>query len=170
VTDPIRCFSYFLRAEEEFLALGPITRVEFKEEERVLSGAQVLRRTVAELSGLTMNSRQIARGALHENDSRAFPEQVSMQSSGHETLLDLFEKLKSAVPAELQPRIAHILVNSEIVIKSGNLVERRVLDLADEYVRQRELDKQPRTLEEAATMQLYLQQFMQKIANPTATR
>jgi len=147
------------RAEEEFLARGPITSSRTNRPadaaDGSLSGLQLLRRTVAEILGHSMNATQLKRGAIdelalersYENERR-----VADEAARGDTLEGLFEELKELVPAQLHSLCAHILTRSKAVQKTGNTAEMQVMSLADEYCRRRERERRPRTMEEALAL------------------
>ena len=147
------------RAEEEFLARGPITSSRTNRPADAaggsLSGLQLLRRTVAEILGHSMNATQLKRGAIDELASERLYEnerRVTDEPARGDTLEGLFEELKELVPAQLHSLCAHILTRSKAVQKTGNTAEMQVMSLADEYRRRRERERRPRTMEEALAL------------------
>ena len=147
------------RAEEEFLARGPITSSRTNRPadaaDGSLSGLQLLRRTVAEILGHSMNATQLKRGAIDELASERLCEnerRVADEPARGDTLEGLFEELKELVPTQLHSLCAHILTRSKAVQKTGNTAEMQVMSLADEYRQRRERERRPRTMEEALAL------------------
>jgi len=147
------------RAEEEFLARGPITSSRTNRPadaaDGSLSGLQLLRRTVAEILGHSMNATQLKRGAIDELASERLCEnerRVADEPARGDTLEGLFEELKELVPTQLHSLCAHILTRSKAIQKTGNTAEMQVMSLADEYRQRRERERRPRTMEEALAL------------------
>ena len=122
------------RAEEEFLALGPMTRVarEYREDDetKLLSGAQILRRTFADVTDVTMNEKEKRVDALESNGdgdvvaARRGGDVVDASHAAREdtsakTVDGLFRRLMPLVPVELHARLAHDLVTSGFVLRAG---------------------------------------------------
>jgi hypothetical protein len=108
------------------MARGPITRSRTNRpadaEGASLSGLQLLRRTVAEILGHSMNATQLARGAIDEVAAERFYQNerlVAEEPALGDTLAGLFEELKELVPAQLHPLCAHVLTRSKAVQKTG---------------------------------------------------
>ena len=160
------------RAEEEFAAFGPIARVardaDNNGKSATLSGAQVLRRTVAELTGFKMNAKQLARQGLDDASARvaiAIAMAEKEASAAGDSLEDLFEKMKSLVPTELHEHCASLLVASGAVRKSGSAADRRIISMAEQFNRRRAYDRRPRTMDEAVAV---LSEINRRDANANA--
>ena len=141
-----RFITYNNRAEEEFMALGPITRAEDELEEDgemlKLSGTQSLKRRVSKMLGFTMNRTQLKRGALAAA--------VSDDEVAHgDSLESLFEAMKHAVPPSYLGYVANVLASSSAVLKTRTAGDRRVEELAERFRREQAADHRPRTIEEA---------------------
>jgi hypothetical protein len=151
-----RWFISLDRAEEEFAAFGPITRASRDVDDgasAALSGAQVLRRTVADLTGFKMNAKQLARQALDDASARVDIANAQEESSAAgDSLKDLFEKMKALVPGELHERCASVLVASGAVRKSGSVGDRSIISVAEQFNRRRAYDRRPRTMDEAVAV------------------
>ena len=136
------------RAEEEFLALGPMTRVtrdyrleESLEDVQRLSGSQILRRTVADLMGVVMHEKERAVGATEYEGGEASLEtetetetETEAGTSSAKTLDGLYKKLLPLVAAELHPRLAHELVQSGFVRRTGAVPGVTLMKKSKEYV------------------------------------
>ena len=142
---PFRRF-VFRRAEEEFLAFGPMTRVtrdyrleESLEDVQKLSGSQILRRTVADLMGVLMHekekavdAREFEGGGASETEAEA--EAEAETSSAAKTVDGLYKKLLPLVAAELHSRLAHELVQSGFVRRTGAVPGVTLLKKSKEYI------------------------------------
>ena len=130
--------------EEEFLALGPMTRVtrDYRLEENLedvqrLSGSQILRRTVADLTGVVMHENEKAVGATEYEGGEASLEtetEAQAGTSSAKTLDGLYKKLLPLVAAELHPRLAHELVQSGFVRGTGAVPGATLMKKSKEYV------------------------------------
>ena len=142
---PFRRF-VFRRAEEEFLAFGPMTRVtrdyrleESLEDVQRLSGSQILRRTVADLMGVLMHekekavdAREFEGGGASETEAEA--EAEAETSSAAKTVDGLYKKLLPLVAAELHSRLAHELVQSGFVRRTGAVPGVTLMKKSKEYI------------------------------------
>lgn len=157
------------RAEEEFAVYGPISRATHRSHDQkddassTLSGAQVLRMTVADLTGFKMNSKQLARGAANETSARvAIASAAEEESAADDSLADLFQKLQALVPTELHERCASVLVASGAVRKSESMADRKIISSAEQFDRRMAYDRRPRTMSEAVAV---LNELNQRDAN-----
>ena len=127
------------------MALGPITRAEDELEEDgemlKLSGTQSLKRRVSKMLGFKMNPAQLKRGALAAAPS---DDEVAPDS-----LENLFEAMKHAVPPSHLGYVANVLASSSAVLKTRTAGDRRVEELAERFRREQAADHRPRTIEEA---------------------
>ena len=128
-----------------------MTRVarEYREdgEVKVLSGAQILRRTYADVTGVTMNEKEKKVDALpsNENEDVDAPRRERSGGGGDEsttaragdaaakTIDGLFRKLMHLVPVDLHARLAHDLVTSEFVLRTGAAPGAALLKKFKEY-------------------------------------
>jgi len=144
------------RAEEEFAAFGPIATTAYEADDGMsatMSGAQVLRRTVSQLTDFKMNRKQLARHSLDDASARVAVANAQEESSAAgDSLKDLFEKMKALVPTELHERCASVLVASGAVRKSGSAADRKIVSLAEQFNRRRAYDGRPRTMDEAVAV------------------
>jgi hypothetical protein len=141
------------------MARGPITRSRTNRpadaEGASLSGLQLLRRTVAEILGHSMNATQLTRGAIDEVAAERFYQNerlVAEEPALGDTLAGLFEELKELVPAQLHPLCAHVLTRSKAVQKTGTAAELRVVHLAEDFTQRRDRERRPRTMDEAMAL------------------
>lgn len=117
-----------------------------------LSSVQVLRRTVAEVLGVSMNATQLARGAIDELAVERYQENERLATGGPstgDTMEGLYQELKELIPVQLHALCAHVLTRSKAVVKTGSTAEVEISNLAEEFRQRKELDRRPRTMEEA---------------------
>lgn len=151
-----------LRAEEEFLAQGPIKRARREQGGELLSGPQLIRRSIADLMQLGMNPQQLAKYAFDEDAAVERYENVQAERARdtHTASLDeLYEELKQLVAPQLHTRCAEVLAACTAIQRTGGLNEVRVIDLANESRRKREFERRPRTVTEALAIARELDQL-----------
>jgi len=95
-----------------------------------LSGAQIIRRAVADLSGLSMSGR--------DKSLDAPPASVAEQtSSGYDatkaTLDELFGELSRLVAPINHSELAHVLVNSGILKRAGGVAGKKVMEESSKF-------------------------------------
>ena len=111
-----------------------MTRVarEYREDDetKLLSGAQILRRTFADVTDVTMNEKEKKVDALASSgygdvepttrrDDVRHASDTAREDTSAKTVDGLFRKLMSLVPIELHTRLAHELVTSGFVLRTG---------------------------------------------------
>lgn len=101
-------------------------------EVKLLSGAQILRRTYADVTDVTMNEKEQKVDALpsNENGDVVAPRRDDVggvdasttaraSDASAKTVDGLFRRLMPLVPVELHSRLAHDLVTSGFVLRTG---------------------------------------------------
>lgn len=102
-----------------------------------------------------MNAAQLARGAVDEEAAEKFYEnerRIAEETTTGDTLDGLYLELKELIPPKLHSLCAHILTRSKAVVKSGTAAEMQVIGLAEEFRNREELERRPRTMEEAVAL------------------
>jgi hypothetical protein len=104
-----------------------------------LSGSQILRRTVADLMGVLMHekekavdAREFEGGGASETEAEA--EADAETSSAAKTVDGLYKKLLPLVAAELHSRLAHELVQSGFVRRTGAVPGVTLMKKSKEYI------------------------------------
>ena len=127
------------RAEQEFFVRGPIVAAQRpwrEDHEEILSGAQIVRRTLSELLGFPMDERDRALDAPSREPSTEAPETdsaVPTSLPAPKSMSELFEAMKTIVAPDLHEKLAHLLIESRCVTKSGREDERAVAEIAASF-------------------------------------
>lgn len=127
------------RAEEEFFVRGPIVAAQRpwrEDHEEILSGAQIVRRTLSELLGFPMDERDRALDAPSREPSTEAPEtdaEVPTSLPAPKSMSELFEAMKTIVAPDCHEKLAHLLTASRCVTKSGREDERAVEEIAASF-------------------------------------
>lgn len=119
------------RSEEEFCVYGPIAEATARwrhDDNLVLSGEQVLRKTCSELLDRPMDEAEATRQSATERRDT----EVAL------TMDQLFQHLSDVVPASLHDRCAHILANAACVNNAGTPPDSQVVQRATAYRLERE--------------------------------
>ena len=101
-----------------------------------LSGAQIVRRTLSELLGFPMDERDRALDAPSREPSTEAPETdsaVPTSLPAPKSMSELFEAMKTIVAPDLHEKLAHLLIESRCVTKSGREDERAVAEIAASF-------------------------------------
>lgn len=111
------------------------------EDVQKLSGSQILRRTVADLMGVLMHekekavdAREFEGGGASETEAEA---EAEAETSSAKTVDGLYKKLLPLVAAELHSRLAHELVQSGFVRRTGAVPGVTLMKKSKEYVESR---------------------------------
>jgi hypothetical protein len=139
------------------LALGPMTSVarDYREdgETKLLSGAQILRRTFADVTDVTMSEKEKKVDALastgvaprSEEDVSGVDASDTARAgdTSAKTIDGLFRRLMPLVPVELHARFAHDLVTSGFVLRTGAAPGGALLRKFKEYEAEKEARRVP---------------------------
>jgi hypothetical protein len=111
------------------------------EDVRRLSGSQILRRTVADLMGVVMREKEKAVDAIEYEGGGASEEEAEEEAEAGtpsaKTVDGLYKKLLPLVAAELHSRLAHELVQSGFVRRTGAVPGVTLMKKSQEYVESR---------------------------------